>query len=168
MLGFLKNEFNGNSRLKKLEKDAELLRLHKLLKEQIKKNFSSHLKIYILDSGSCNACELEIQALFNPLYDISKLGVEVVYQIEDADIMLVTGLLTENMFPEMLQKYQTLKEPKQLITIGDCPLMQTAFRDSFAIRGQLTSHFDTVYHISGCPPEPKELVRGLLRYMKTL
>jgi len=148
--------------------DGELNRLHRLIKQEIKEKFSSKLKLYILDTGSCNACEIELQALFNPLYDVSKLGIEVVYEVKEANIMIVSGLLTENMFPVCTEAYALLKEPKHIITIGDCPLFHAPFKDNFAIKGQVQIHFSTQYHIAGCPPEPRTLLRGLLKYLETL
>jgi len=148
--------------------DGELNRLHRLIKQEVKEKFSSKLKLYIIDTGSCNACEIELQALFNPLYDISKLGIEVVYEAEKADIMIVSGLLTENMYPICLEAYKILKEPKHVITVGDCPLFHAPFKDTFAIKGQVKIHFTTQYHIAGCPPDPKALLRGLLKYLEII
>ena len=153
---------------KKPFKDGELKRLDRELKEQIKEKFSSSLKLYILDTGSCNGCELEIQALFNPLYDISKIGIEVTYDIAKADILFITGLLTENMYLEAEQIYKKLKEPKRVITVGDCPLFHAPFRETFALRGHVNLYFESEINIVGCPPEPRALLRVLLKYLKGL
>ena len=147
--------------------DGELHRLQRLLKDEIKEKFSSHLKLYIVDTGSCGACEVEIEALFNPLYNVSAIGIERVYEVEEADIMVLTGLLTENIYPLCLDSYQRLKEPKRVITIGDCMMFHTPFKDTFAIKGQASIHFLTQAHIKGCPPNPKALLRGLLKYLQS-
>lgn len=167
MFKLFHNEFNRYNAVSNFKKDSELIRLHRLLKEQIKEKFDSKLKLYILDSGSCNACELELQTLFSPLYNISDLGVEVVYSIKKADILLITGLMTENMYTEALVVYEELNEHKRVISIGDCPLLHAPFKDNFALRGQL-SVIPTSFHIAGCPPNPKELLRGLHKYLKKL
>jgi len=146
--------------------DGELNRLHRLIKQEIKEKFSSTLKLYIIDTGSCGACEIELQTLFNPLYDASKLGIEVIYEIKEADIMILTGLLTENMYPVCMEAYTLLKEPKHVLTIGDCPLFHAPFKETFAIKGQAHIHFSTDYHIGGCPPAPRTLLRGLLKYLE--
>lgn len=159
---------NDNNWSENLIKDAELLRLHRLLKEQIKENFSGHLRFYILDSGSCNGCELELQALFNPLYDVASLGIEVVYDSTNADILLITGLMTENMYNEVKLTYEKLKEPKRVISIGDCPLMKAPFTNTFALKSQGINIFPVSQYIGGCPPEPKLLLRSLLKYLKNL
>jgi Ni,Fe-hydrogenase III small subunit len=48
--------------------------------------------------GSCNGCELEIHALNNPYYDIEGLGIRFVASPRHADMLLVTGPLTLNIF----------------------------------------------------------------------
>ena len=149
-------------------KDGELNRLARLLKSEIKEKFSSHLKLYILDSGSCRGCELELQALFNPLYDVSSVGIEVVYEIERADILCITGVLSENLYSEVVHVYEKLKEPKRVLTIGDCPLFHAPFQDTYAIRTQGIRSFSPEYHIGGCPPDPRALLRGLLKYLKKI
>ncbi|MBU1666892.1 hydrogenase [bacterium] len=168
MLKLLKNEKNRQRALSKPLIDDVLLTLQQRLKEAIKAKFSSKLKLYIIDTGSCTACELELQGLFNPLYNVSKLGVEVVYDVREADIMLMTGLLTENMYHHCMQKYKVLKEPKRVIAIGDCPLFHAPFKNTFALKGESSIHCSTAYHIAGCPPEPKKLLQGLLAYIETL
>ena len=166
MYNIFQNKINQKKSMKKPKADGELARLQRLLKEEIKRKFSSQLKLYIIDTGSCGACELELQALFNPLYDVNSLGMEVVYDSREADILLLTGLLTENMYPICLDAYKNLKEPKHVITIGDCILFHAPFKDTFAIKGQANIHFLAETQVGGCPPDPKALLRGILKHLQ--
>ena len=166
MLKFFKNESFRNKWTQSAKKDVELLHIDKILKAQIKEKFDSKLKLYIVDSGSCTGCELELQALFNPFYNLSALGIEVVYEIEKADVLILSGLITENMYVELRSLYEKFKAPKHLITLGDCPVFQAPFRDTFAIRTKGSNYFPSTQHIVGCPPTPKEILRGLVRFMK--
>ena len=168
MYNIFQNKINQKKSMKKPKVDGELSRLKRLLKEEIKRKFSSRLKLYIMDTGSCGACELELQALFNPLYDVNSLGMEVVYDIKEADILLLTGLLTENMYPICLDAYKNLKEPKHVITVGDCMMFHAPFQNTFAIKGQSNIHFLSETHIGGCPPDPRALLRGLLKCFQSL
>lgn len=166
MYALFQNKINQRKSMKKPQADGELLRLQRLLKEEIKGKFASKLKLYIIDTGSCGACELEFQALFNPLYDANSSGIEVVYDVNEADMLLLTGLLTENIYPVCLDAYTSLKEPKHVITVGDCILFHVPFKDTFAIKGQANIHFSSKSHIAGCPPNPKALLRGILKYLQ--
>ena len=135
--------------------------IRKFIKKLVTEKFSSSLKIYIFDAGSCNGCELELQLLFSPLYDLSSYGVKVSYDASEADILLITGLMTENMYAKFELVYAQLKEPKNLILIGDCPVYATAFQDTFALKGKTNTLFSKAFHIGGCPPEPLVLLEGL-------
>jgi len=142
--------------------------IRKLIKDLVKERFSSSFKIYILDSGSCNGCELELQLLFSPLYDLSSYGVSVVYDITKADALLVTGLMTENMYAELNALSKQFKMPQEVILVGDCPLQATAFQESFALKGEVTKLFPNAFEIKGCPPEPLLLLDGLYRFLEKL
>lgn len=55
------------------------------------------LCIRAIDAGSCNGCELELNALGNPYYNIEGLGIKFVASPRHADMLLITGPLTLNM-----------------------------------------------------------------------
>ena len=57
------------------------------------------LAIRHVDAGSCNGCELELQALGNVVYDLERFGLRFVASPRHADVLLVTGPLTRNMRP---------------------------------------------------------------------
>src|ERR1700683_5627421 len=55
------------------------------------------LAIRQVDAGSCNGCELEINALGNAFYDLERFGLKFVASPRHADVLLVTGPVTRNM-----------------------------------------------------------------------
>ena len=166
MFKLLRDKRNKKRCLLAPERPEPLQYLQGELQREIYNKFDSKLSLYIIDTGSCGACEIELQNLFNPFYDVSTLGIEVVYDVKKADILLITGLLTQNMYEECKRVYTELNEPKRVITVGDCPVMLAPFKESFAIKGESNIHFNVVHHISGCPPEPTIILEGLLGYLK--
>ena len=46
------------------------------------------LHVRHLDSGSCNGCDWEIQALLGPVYDIQRLGIDIVASPRHADMVV--------------------------------------------------------------------------------
>ena len=54
------------------------------------------LAIRHVDAGSCNGCELEINALDNPYYNLEGLGIRFVASPRHADLLLVTGPVTSS------------------------------------------------------------------------
>jgi membrane-bound hydrogenase subunit mbhJ len=149
-----------------IEFDSELESLKKELKNSVNKHFAGSLAIRMVDSGSCNACEAECNALSNPYYDLERLGIYFVASPRHADVMLLSGLMTFNMNPHVIDAYNQMPEPKWVITLGDCPAMQAPFEPTFAITAPAKQHLPITHHIPGCPPEPKEIIKGLLEFIK--
>ena len=67
------------------------------LEEGAQARLGRSLSIRQVDCGSCNGCELEINALQNVVYDLERFGLRFVASPRHADVLLVTGPLTRNM-----------------------------------------------------------------------
>ena len=50
-----------------------------------------------VDAGSCNGCEIEVGAAFGPVYDAERYGPRLVASPRHADVVLVTGVVTNLM-----------------------------------------------------------------------
>ncbi|MGZ5207498.1 MAG: NADH-quinone oxidoreductase subunit B family protein [Sulfuricurvum sp.] len=148
--------------------DEALEALKKELKSTIGKKFAGSLSIRMADSGSCNACEAECNALSNPYYDLERLGIHFVASPRHADVMLLSGVMTFNMTPHVKDAYEQIPAPKWVITLGDCPMMQAPFEPSFAIKAPAEEHFKVTHHIAGCPPEPKAIIEGFLEFLRKI
>ncbi len=148
--------------------EEELKAIQKEIKEQVKKKFAGSLAIRMVDSGSCNACEAECNALSNPYYDLERLGIYFVASPRHADVMLLSGVMTFNMTPHALEAYEQIPEPKWVITLGDCPVMQAPFEQTFAIKAPAENHLKVTHHIAGCPPTPLEIIKGLLEFLRKI
>ena len=149
-----------------LEDDIKLIA--KEIKDNVKKKFAGSLAIRMVDSGSCNACEAECNALSNPYYNLERLGIYFVASPRHADVMLLSGIMTFNMHPHVLDAYEQMPEPKWVITLGDCPAMQAPFEKTFATTAPANSHLPIAHHIPGCPPSPLEIMQGLLEFLKKI
>ncbi len=141
----------------------ELTSKQKELKSAIKKRFAGSLSIRMVDSGSCNACEAECNALSNPYYALERLGISFVASPRHADVLLVSGVMTANMYHHVWDAYEQVPSPKWVITIGDCTKDLGVFEKTFAIKGV---DLPVSYHIKGCPPTPQELIEGLLGFLR--
>ena len=70
--------------------------------------------------GSCNGCELEINSLNNPYYNLEGLGIKFVASPRHADMLLVTGPVSRHMETALKRTYDATPEPKLVVAIGDC------------------------------------------------
>ena len=124
------------------------------------------LSIREVDAGSCNGCELEIHALNNAYYDLERFGIHFVASPRHADVLLVTGPVTRNMREALERTYHATPNPKWVVSVGDCALNGGCFAGSYAVVGGVSKVVPVDLHIPGCPPNPRELLKGLLALLE--
>jgi Ni,Fe-hydrogenase III small subunit len=123
------------------------------------------LSIRQVDAGSCNGCELEINALSNAYYDLERFGLRFVASPRHADVLLVTGPVTLNMREALQRTYAATPAPKWVIAAGACAIDGGLFAGSYACAGGVSTLLSVDLHIPGCPPSPTALLQGLLRLL---
>jgi Ni,Fe-hydrogenase III small subunit len=144
----------------------EIERLGMELRQAIHARFGRSFHIREVDTGSCGACESEIIACSNPLYDIQRFGIDFVASPRHADALLVTGPVSRNMELALKKTYEAMPEPKFVITCGECAKGGGAFKDSYYTCGGVEKVLPVTLHISGCPPDPLAIIRSLLSFLK--
>ena len=120
-----------------------------------------------VDAGSCNGCELEIQALNNPYYNMEGAGIKFVASPRHADLLLVTGPVSVNMEEALRRTYDAMPDPKYVIAIGDCGACGGVFGKSYASRGGVASVIPVNHTVTGCPPDPAKLLAGILALFRS-
>ena len=120
------------------------------------------LSIRLVDAGSCNGCELEINAANNAYYDLERFGIRFVASPRHADVLLVTGPVTKNMREALERTYNATPAPKWVVAVGDCAFDGGCFAGSYAVAGSVADVVPVDLCIRGCPPTPTELLKGLL------
>lgn len=136
--------------------------LGKELKNKIDKIFGRSLSIREIDAGSCNGCEIEINALNNPIYDIERYGITFVASPRHADVLLVTGPASKNMERALKIAYDSTPNPKLVIAVGACACSGGIFGKNYATTGGIDSIVPIDVFIPGCPPRPQALIYGIL------
>lgn len=127
--------------------------------------FRRSLTIRAVDTGSCNACEMELNALSHAIYDAERLGVHIAASPRHADALAVTGPVTANMERALRDAYRATPDPKLVIAVGDCAIDCGAFRGSYAVTGPVDRHVPVDVTIPGCPPRPVEILRVIQALM---
>ncbi len=147
--------------------EAALAELAKALNERSRAKLGRSLTIREVDAGSCNGCELEIHALNNAFYDLERFGIKFVASPKHADVLMVTGVVTKNMEFAVKRAYEVTPDPKWIVAVGDCAAGCGVFTENYAHLGGVASTIPVDLHIKGCPPQPIDLLKGLLALLET-
>jgi Ni,Fe-hydrogenase III small subunit len=149
-----------------IEADAEIEKIGGELKKLIHEKFGRSFHIREVDAGSCYACESEIIATTNPIYDIQRFGINFVASPRHADALLVTGPVSKNMALALKKTYDAMPSPKFVITCGDCALDGGIFKDSYYVENGVGSILPVDLHIPGCPPSPTAIIKSILYFLE--
>ncbi|OKL48299.1 NADH dehydrogenase [Boudabousia liubingyangii] len=115
-------------------------------------------------------CAIEMMATGTPRYDISRFGMEVFRASpRHADLMIVSGRVSHRMAPIVRRVYDSMPEPKWVISMGACASSGGMFNNYAVVQG--CDHIVPVdVYLPGCPPRPEALLNAIFTlhdYMRT-
>ncbi|MGO9974902.1 MAG: ferredoxin [Solirubrobacteraceae bacterium] len=116
-----------------------------------------------IDTGSDGAEEWEIQALWNPYYDIQRLGFFLTSSPRHADILIVTGGVTEPMRTPLLRTWEVMPSPKALVAAGTDACSGGLSAATGLTAGGVDQVLPVNVYVPGSPPAPIALLDGLLQ-----
>ena len=116
-----------------------------------------------VDCGSCNGCEVEVGAVFGPVYDADRYGARLVASPRHADVLLVTGVVTHNMHEPLRRTVEATPRPHVVVAVGDCAVDGGVFRGGYGVVGSVDDVVAVDLAVPGCPPAPEEIVAALRR-----
>jgi Ni,Fe-hydrogenase III small subunit len=143
--------------------DPDALTIGREVEQRVRTLFRRALAIRQVDAGSCNGCEIEIGGLAGPVYDMERFGLHFVASPRHADLLLVTGPVTRNMEIPLRKTYDATPDPKLVVAVGDCARTCGVFSGSYAVFGPVQQVVPVDVFIDGCPPEPADILAGILR-----
>jgi Ni,Fe-hydrogenase III small subunit/ferredoxin len=76
--------------------------------EAVTAKLGRSLHVRHLDAGSCNACDFELGAMSNPVYDLHHYGIAFVASPRHADMLMVTGVVTRNLEQALRMTYDAM------------------------------------------------------------
>jgi len=142
--------------------DQSLRAVAQRLERAMLETLGRALVIRQIDAGSCNGCELEINALFNPYYNLEALGIKFAASPKHADLLLITGPVAKNMEVAVKRAYECTPAPKLVVAVGDCGCSGGIFGESYASCGRVANVVPVDVAVPGCPPTPAALMAGIL------
>ena len=136
------------------------------LQKDLRNILGRALCIRHVDAGSCNGCELEIQALNNPYYNLEGVGIKFVASPRHADLLLVTGPVSVNMEEALKRTLDAVPDPKLVIAVGDCGACGGVFGKNYASRGSVANVISVHYTVTGCPPTPAAIMLAIMETVR--
>jgi NADH-quinone oxidoreductase subunit B len=105
-------------------------------------------------------CAIEMMSVASPRYDIARFGAEVFRASpRQADLLIVSGRVSQKMAPPLRQIYDQMLEPKWVIAMGACSSSGGMFPNYAVVQG-VHKIVPVDVHIPGCPPRPEQLMHG--------
>ena len=121
------------------------------------------LGIRHLVCGSCNGCEHEMNALNNRSYDITQFGWDIVASPRHADVVTVTGPMTDAMRDAARATVEATPRPRVVVAIGDCAVGTGPWAGAEHAGKGAIEELGALVEVAGCPPSPDDIVRALRR-----
>ena len=138
-----------------------LLEAQTEVKEMVTAKLGRSLHVRHVDAGSCNACDFEMCALSNPIYDLHRYGIAFVASPRHADMIMVTGVVTRNLEQALRMTYEAMPEPRLVMACGACAAGGETYGSTYAIVGKAADVVPVDIAVPGCPPRPSAMIVAL-------
>jgi NADH-quinone oxidoreductase B subunit len=121
-----------------------------------------------LNTGSCNACDIEVVDSITPRFDLERFGVLLKGSPRHADVLLCSGPVTRQIEDRLVRIYEQMAEPKFVVAIGSCACSGGVFRGCYNVKGGIDSAIPVSMYIPGCPASPEAIIDGVAKLLKSL
>lgn len=113
-------------------------------------------------------CAIEMMAMANSRWDAARFGAEVFRASpRQADLMIVSGRVSQKMAPVLTRIYDQMPEPKWVIAMGACSSCGGIFNNYAIVQG-VDRWVPVDVYVPGCPPGPEALIYGVIKLQEKI
>lgn len=128
---------------------------------RIRGKHSARIRLFTLETGSCEGCAMEMMALKGSAFPLEGSGFQFVHHPEDADWLLVTGSVTRSSASALAAAWDAMPAGRSLIAVGDCAYNGGRWGANYATLGGIHALSRVYKTIPGCPPSPSAILQAL-------
>lgn len=119
--------------------------------------------LWVHDLGLA-CCAVEVTAALQDEAAMARLGVaEATAGPERADVLIVSGTVTDKMAPLVHDVHARIPGPSYVISFGACTSSGGPYWDSYSVTKGIDQLVPVDVYVPGCPPRPEALLHGLAR-----
>jgi NADH-quinone oxidoreductase subunit B len=131
-------------------------------------NWGRRYSLWVFNFGLA-CCAIEFIAASMARHDFIRLGViPFAPSPRQADLMVVSGTVTDKMAPVIRRLYDQMPEPKYVISFGACANSGGPYWDSYCVTKGADQLFPVDVYVPGCPPRPEALLQGIVHLQEKI